>query len=123
MDHLWRTINNRDRPMVLDRPRLLRNSPAAFSVMGLFDGNNRVGTAGWRDRGGGGLPILRVRRRGLKITNKAQSGFVRGDRVTTFHQPFLWLPLPGSPADMTATVFFLGLVGLIAWQIYHSSAK
>ncbi|WP_302849253.1 hypothetical protein [Leptolyngbya iicbica] len=32
----------------------------------------------------------------------------------------LYLPLPGSSADMSAAIFFLGLVGLIAFQVYQT---
>jgi hypothetical protein len=39
----------------------------------------------------------------------------------TFHDAVvLYLPLPGSPADMSAAIFFLGLVGLIAFQVYQT---
>ncbi len=38
-----------------------------------------------------------------------------------FHNTvILYLPLPGSPADMSAAIFFLGLVGLIAFQVYRT---
>lgn len=35
----------------------------------------------------------------------------------------MYLPLPSSSADLGATVFFLGLVGLIALQVYQTRPK
>jgi hypothetical protein len=60
-----------------------------------------------------------------KIANEADA--IEGDRMTApfFPAPaqFLWLPLPGSNADLAAMVFFLGIVGIIVWQIYYSTEK
>ncbi|NJN30511.1 MAG: hypothetical protein HC824_08850 [Synechococcales cyanobacterium RM1_1_8] len=42
---------------------------------------------------------------------------------SAFWPRFLWLPLPGSNADLAASVFFLGIVGIIVWQIYYSTEK
>lgn len=35
----------------------------------------------------------------------------------------LWLPLPGSSADMGAAIFFIGLLGLIVFQVYQTRPK
>lgn len=35
----------------------------------------------------------------------------------------MYLPLPGSSADLSAAVFFLGLLGLIAFQVYQTRPK
>lgn len=35
----------------------------------------------------------------------------------------IYLPLPGSEADAAAAVFFLGLVGLIVFQVYNTRPK
>ena len=37
--------------------------------------------------------------------------------------PLLWLPLPGSNADLFAMTFFLGIVGVVVWNIYYSNPK
>jgi len=43
--------------------------------------------------------------------------------VLTRPGPLLWLPLPGSNADLFAMTFFLGIVGIVAWNIYYSNPK
>jgi hypothetical protein len=35
----------------------------------------------------------------------------------------MYLPLPGSSADLGAAIFFIGLVGLIAFQVYQTRPK
>ncbi|MGD1861228.1 MAG: hypothetical protein ACFB0E_14800 [Leptolyngbyaceae cyanobacterium] len=35
----------------------------------------------------------------------------------------MYFPLPGSEADAAAAIFFLGLVGLIAFQVYRTRPK
>ncbi len=34
-----------------------------------------------------------------------------------------YLPLPSSPTDAITTAFFLGLVGIIAWNVYTTGSK
>ncbi|MFE4106096.1 hypothetical protein [Almyronema epifaneia] len=35
----------------------------------------------------------------------------------------LYLPLPASSADWGAFIFFGGILGLIAWQVYHTRER
>lgn len=44
--------------------------------------------------------------------------------LTTLNSsPFLWLPLPGSNTDLFTMTFFLGIVGIVVWNIYYSNPK